>query len=530
MGKGFLRAFSRRAAPWAALLALLLLACRVQVNGPMPVAHTGPGSGPAAPAGPGADTTPPTVVQVSSPAEVYFGASCGAPTLPVQVRVQDDAGPPAQVWLEYAYAGQSQGRRLPLGSTGGDGYAGQIPVGQEAPQALPQGGALYYRVWAADAAGNRATAPGPSQWFQVGVIPCGGSADAGAAPASPGGGSNPPPAAPPPGAPPGGGSAPPGGSSPNNPGGPNNPPPAAPPGAPPGGGSAPPGGSSPDNPGGQDDPPVICYPNCDDGGDDIVELPPEYQPEYPPGDIVFNPDEIGDMGNDPGGAPAQPPAQPGTLVVVNQSSFPVVSLKFMYDDPQTGQRVQEDVILAMNQVIPSGGGTLTVSDLVPGVVYSVMPGIGFWDAGGRTITGYLAPQVVQVQPGETATLTIGDPSVQELVTQFGTVTRYKGLVMGGSPVASYCAYLDLNGNGYTFTLVHESGQTVLSDSGTFYDTHISTGLGYIALQFNGNATSFEGSYYFKGPEIGTLKLLNVQVPGQGVFPYLELLGSSSLCP
>ncbi len=548
MGRWLFARTSRRGIWWGLGLAALLLACRVQVVGPMT---------PDGAMSDAADSTPPTIARVTSPAEVYFGNACGAPVLTVQVWAQDDAGTPAQVWLEYAYAGASQARRLPLSATGNDGYVGQIPVGQEAPQALPQGGALYYRVWATDAAGNQTVAPGPDAWFTVAVIACangpGGAAGAAVppfAPPAPGGsnpggsGSNPPPGAPPPSSPPGGAS-PPGGSSPNNP--PGSQPPAAPP----------PGGNPGANPGGGDDDlPVICYPNCGDGGDDgIVMLPPEYQP-YPPEGIVIDPGDIGGNdpggndpggqpggndpgGNDPGGQPGgndpgqpapQPPAQPGTLVVVNQSSFPVVSLQFMYDDPATGQRKQEDVILGMHQVIPSNGGSLTVNDLEPGVVYSVMPGIGFWDASGRTITGYLAPQIVQVQPGETASITIANPSVQELVTQFGTVTRYKGFVMGGSPLASHCVYLDLNGSNYTLTIVHESGQTVLDDTGSFYDTYFSENLGFVTLQFSGGQTSFEANYHYKGPQIGSLNLMDVNVPGYTVFPFIEMRSNSSLCP
>lgn len=526
---------------WSAALATLLLACRIQIvdsSAPLPAnAEASAAASPASAAG--VDTTPPTLVRVSSPAEVWFGDACGAPSLAVQVRAQDDAGPPAQVWLEYAYGEPRGVRRLPLALVGGDEYAGQIPVGQEAPQMLPQGGNLYYRVWVEDAAGHRTAAPGPSAWFSVGVLSCvgdngtGGASGAAAPPFAPSG--------------PSGGGGQPGGASPGSPNAPGNPPPAAPPPSSPPGGAGQPGGTSPGNPnppGGQppagnpghdEDLPVICYPDCEGGGDDVVDLPPEAQPDQPPGDVVFDPDDIGDIGgNDPGAPPggndpAQPPAQPGTLVVVNQSSFPVVSLAFMYDDPNSGQRKQEDVILGMHQVIVPGG-SLTVSDLEPGVAYSVMPGIGFWDATGRTITGYLAPQMVQVQPGERASMTISDPSAQELLTQFGTVTRYKGFVMGGSPVASYCAYLDVNGNGYALTIVHENGQTVLSDSGTWRDTYFSVDLGFITLQFDGQQTSFEGNYHFKGPEIGALNLMNVNVPGQGMFPFIEMRGNSNLCP
>jgi len=560
MGRGVFRS-ARRTVWVGTLFVLVSLACRVQVIGPAAPPPTvfepsTPGGG-STPAAASHDTTPPTLVQVRSPAEIYYGGSCGAPSLLVQVRVQDDAGPPAQVWLEYAYGEARQTRQISFSPTGGDGYLAQIPVGQEAPRALPQGGALYYRVWAADAAGNRSAAPGPSTWFTVSVLACAGEPASGSsaaaqppfAPANPGspgtnpnapatpGGTKPQPGAPaapnPPNAPGGAAPNPPSSNAPSAP----NPPSSAPPQAP----------NAPDAPAAPDpDLPQACDPSCDADNPDVAELPPDAQPADPPGFVVIDPNDIG--GNAPGGdnpaAPPDqpapqpggnnnpaPPAEPGVVRIVNQSSFPIVSLQFLYDDPQTGQRKQEEVILAPNQVIPSNGGFNEVYDLIPGVVYSVMPGIGFWDANGRTVTGYLAPQIVQVGPGEKAVITITNPSVQELVTQFGTVNRYKGFTMGGSPVASYCVYLDLNGNQYTLTILHESGQTVLNDSGTFHDTYISERLGFISLQFNGNQTSFEGNYAFKGPEIGTLKLMNVYIPSQGfTLPFIELMKNSSLCP
>ena len=546
---------------WLGLSALAfwaLLACQTGSAAVAPNTATGRGA---------ADTTPPAVLRVTSLAEVYYGGACGAPVLTVSAVARDESGPVPQAWVQYAYPGTAVAARVPLNPIGNDAFVGQIPVGQEAPQALQNGpGMLQYQVWVSDAAGNTTAAPAADGWFEVQVRSCvdsgvmgNGAAGNGAVgavpPFLPGGsgsatgpGGNPaPPAGNAPAPPPPAGNGP----APSGPGG------VAPPAAPaPPGDNPPPGGAAPapppgGNPGGSTyDPPIICYPDCEGNGDPgIVELPPEYQPENPPGVIVVDPNEIPpiddpggnpgggntdpgggntDPGGNPGGNPGQPPAF-ATLRVVNQSSFPVVSLKFMYVDPQTGQSTQEDVIVTVNQVIPSGGGWLEVNELVPGVTYSVMPGIGFWDASGRTISGYLAPQTVVAEPGGYHTLTITDPSDAELVTQFGTVTRYRGFVMGGSPLASYCATVEFQGNGYTFTLVHESGQTVLSDSGSWGVSRRSD-MGFLTLQFQGGQTSFEGMYYYKGPEIGMLKLLDVSVPGVGMLYYIELSGNSQLCP
>jgi hypothetical protein len=124
---------------------------------------------------PAADNIAPVIASVTSSDDraYYNGDSCGPTAVTIYASITDNTGVD-QVWVNYLFAGNMGGgdwRQATLTPDGGR-YSAVINIAQEADSDLQGGdGVMQYQVFAQDAAGNIATFP-DGQVYGVEVLTC----------------------------------------------------------------------------------------------------------------------------------------------------------------------------------------------------------------------------------------------------------------------------------------------------------------------------------------------------------------------
>jgi LysM repeat protein len=207
--------------------------------------------------------------------------------------------------------------------------------------------------------------------------------------------------------------------------------------------------------------------------------------------------------NPPAGQPANPPAnQPnnakgGMVRFVNNTSHPIVSL---------GVHGQE-VILTEAQAIAQGGW-LDVANVGDGS-HAYVASNGFWSAGNKEILLQL-PKGGFV--GNSGTVTINDPTIEELLSGYGTSRAFNGDYWDGNNIQHPTVFcFDANG---TFDF-YDNGQK--TDSGTFSLVSRQPGAYTVTFNVQGGTEQFNGTYSYAGPQMGTMFMRN----GPPTWPLIE---------
>jgi hypothetical protein len=206
----------------------------------------------------------------------------------------------------------------------------------------------------------------------------------------------------------------------------------------------------------------------------------------------------------PAGQPANPPANPpnnanggGTVRFINNTSHPIVSL---------GVHGQE-VILTEAQAIAQGGW-LDVANVSDGS-HAYVASNGFWSAGNKEI---LLQLPLGRFVGNSGTLTINDPTIEELLSGYGTSRVFNGTYWDDNNIPRPAAFC-FHSNG-TFDFYDDGQKT---DSGNF--SLVSRQPGAYALTFNvqGGTEQFNGTYSYAGPQMGSMFMRN----GPPSWPLIE---------
>ncbi|MCF6277130.1 MAG: hypothetical protein L3J16_00030 [Anaerolineales bacterium] len=499
-----------------------------------------------------ADTTPPKIMNIStsSPRVYYNDSNCGPTRLTISLDVSDDSGSISTVGLQYRYHRENNfgaslaWKNVSLPAMGNGKFAGELDVSAEAGAILGNGsGALEYQVYAVDNAGNIRTMP-ETRAESISVQHC----NAGIASTLPSGSGNTAPLAPPPqpgssGATNNGNSASPPQSGSGSSSGNNN-----------GSNSGNSGGSSSGNSGGSSSggnnngggavlPPAVTLPSIDsftgpgnavgigeiyslqwnvldackvflDGvevnaSDTTVYTAPLVDAYYTyvltawgsPCDAstevsasvdvsifsggIFDPGAGGNGGGNNGGG-----AGATSITIYNNSSHAIV--EFQLDG-------NELIWSEADSILPGTSDELT--GLVSGTTYSYQVGAGFWSGGTRYAIYPLPGGSFTTQDGS---ITIVDPTVEQIMTEYGSGGYYAGQFWDGTMPG--CAAFDFQNDGsFTFYLDGVQDDTGWYYLGSRYPSSYSISL---TIQNSSGSQEFPGTYYYSGAMAGTLVVNN----------------------
>lgn len=204
----------------------------------------------------------------------------------------------------------------------------------------------------------------------------------------------------------------------------------------------------------------------------------------------------------PGGAPPPPVgAGNGTVRFVNKSSHPILALEID----------GVDVIQTEAQIIPTGGW-LDALGVTPGD-HAYAPTNGFMSGG---VPQLLLPLPVGRFSGNTGTVAINDPTLGELLTNYGSGGAFVGDFWQETQY-HYAGFCFNAGGGFTF---HIDGQQ--DDTGTY--TFISRQTSVYSVTFHvlnsAGTEKFEGTYYYAGPFAGEMQMRNGP-PGWELITYVR---------
>ena len=174
---------------------------------------------------------------------------------------------------------------------------------------------------------------------------------------------------------------------------------------------------------------------------------------------------------------------------VNNSSHSIVELQV------DGQ----EVILAEAQTLLPNGGYLDVS--VPAGSHNFSAGAGFWNGGSKAS---IYPMPGGSFSDQSGTVSIYDPSITQIMTQYGNSGYFGGSYWDGT--TPYCAAFNFYTNG-SFDFYIDGNW---NDSGSY--SLVQRMPGSYAVEFNvvnsAGTESFNGTFYYSGAAAGTMYMNN----------------------